>query len=143
MRAERLFRDSIRILAPLEDRATLCESQRGLAQLLAAEGRLDEAERYALASRETVGPQDLTSVATTTMALGIVRAAQGRDEEAEELLRQAYDTLASSEHRLHRADTLETLAQFLRERGREDEAAELEALREELFAEAKSAAPIA
>src|SRR4029079_11243387 len=39
MRAERLFRESIRILAPLEDRATLCESQRGLAELLLEDGR--------------------------------------------------------------------------------------------------------
>ena len=31
-RAERLFRESIRILAPLEDRATLCETQRSLAR---------------------------------------------------------------------------------------------------------------
>jgi class 3 adenylate cyclase/tetratricopeptide (TPR) repeat protein len=142
-RAERLFRESIRVLAPLEDRATLCESQRGLAQLLAADGRLDEAERYALAARETVGPQDITSVATTTMALGIVRAAQGKDEEAEQLLREAYETIAGTEHRRHEAEALETLAQFLRERDREDEAADLEARREELFAEAKSAAPIA
>src|SRR5213078_4156002 len=67
--AERLFRESIRILAPLEDRATLCESQRGLAELLLLEGRVDEAERFALAARDTVGPHDLTSLATTAMAL--------------------------------------------------------------------------
>jgi class 3 adenylate cyclase/ATP/maltotriose-dependent transcriptional regulator MalT len=142
-RAERLFRESIRILAPLEDRATLCESQRGLAQLLAAERRVDEAERFALAARETVGPQDITSLATTTMALGVVRAAQGRDEEAERLLREAYETIAPTEHRSHQREVLETLAQFLRERDREDEAAELEARRDELVAEASSAARIA
>src|SRR5512133_1621419 len=42
-KAERLYRDSIRILAPLEDRATLCESQRGLAELLLELGLVDEA----------------------------------------------------------------------------------------------------
>jgi class 3 adenylate cyclase/tetratricopeptide (TPR) repeat protein len=143
VRAERLFRESIRVLAPLEDRATLCETQRGLAQLLASEGRVDEAERLALAARETVGPHDITSVATTTMVLGVVRAAQGRDEEAEQLLREACETIASTEHRRHQAETLETLAQFLREGGRDDEAADLEARRADLVAEAKSAAPIA
>ena len=81
-KSERLYRESIRILAPLEDRVTLCESQRGLAELLLLEGRVDEAERFALAARETVGPHDLTSLSTTTMSLGLVRAAQGRDEEA-------------------------------------------------------------
>jgi class 3 adenylate cyclase/tetratricopeptide (TPR) repeat protein len=139
-RAERLFRESIRILAPLEDRATLCESQRGLAELLVAEGRVDEAERFALAARETVGPQDLTSISTTTMALGLVRAAQGRDDEAEALLREACESISESEHRLHQRDALESLAQFLRARGREDEAAELDARRERVLADAASTA---
>ncbi len=142
-RAERLFRESIRILAPLEDRATLCESQRGLAQLLVAQGRTEEAERFALAARETVGPHDLTSLSTTSMALGLVRAVQGRDDEAEELLREAQERIAGTEHRLHQRDSLEALAQFLRERGREDEATELDERREALLAEAASAARIA
>ena len=87
--AERRFRDAIRILKPLEDRGTLCESQRGLAQVLVSLKKIDEAERYALEARETVGPHDTISRATTRMALGIVRAAQGLDEEAEALLREA------------------------------------------------------
>jgi tetratricopeptide (TPR) repeat protein len=136
VRAERLFRESIRILAPLEDRATLCETQRGLAELLLAEGRVGEAERFALAARETVGPQDVSSLSTTTMSLGMVRAAQGRDEEAEELLRAAYDTIAVTEHRLNQCETLQALVQFLRERGRDEEADELHARRDEVLAAA-------
>src|SRR6266542_597708 len=119
-RAERIFRESIRILAPLEDRATLCESQRGLAQLLVTQGRVDEAERFALAARESVSPHDMTSVATTTMALGIVRAAQSQDDEAEALLREAYDMSAATGHRRNEAQELNALAQFLRERGRDE-----------------------
>ncbi len=142
-KAERLYRESIRILAPLEDRATLCESQRGLAELLVVQDRVDEAERFALAARETVGPQDITSLSTTTMALGLVRAAQGLDEEAEQLLREAYESIAASEHRLHQVETLESLVQFFRERDREDEAAEFEARREDLLAAASSAEQIA
>ena len=61
--------------------------------MLVARGKIDEAERYALEARETVGPHDNVSRSTTRMALGIVRAAQGRDEEAEELLREAIDVL--------------------------------------------------
>ncbi len=139
-RSERIFRESIRLLATLEDRATLCESQRSLAELLLAEGRVDEAERLALAARETVGPHDVTSLATTAMSLGLVRAAQGHDDEAEQLLREAYDTISTTLHRSGQRDTLEALAQFLRDRGREDEAAELETRREGLLAEAASAA---
>ncbi len=138
-RAERLFRESIRILGPLEDRATLCETQRSLAQLLVAEGRVDEAERFALAARETVGPHDVSSLATTSMSLGLVRAAQGRDDEAEELLRQAYETIAPTELRLIQCEILQALTQFLRDRGREDEAAELDARREGVLAEASTA----
>ena len=44
-KAEKRFRESIRLLKPLGDRATLCESQRGLAELLIARGRIEEAER--------------------------------------------------------------------------------------------------
>ena len=142
-RAEKLFRESIRVLTPLEDRATLCETQRGLAQLLVERGQLGEAERLALAARETVGPQDVTSLSTTTMALGIVRAAQERDDEAEALLREALELIEPTDHRHQKADTLEALAQFLRDRGRDDEAADFEARRDELLAEASSAAQIA
>jgi class 3 adenylate cyclase/tetratricopeptide (TPR) repeat protein len=142
-KAERLYRESIRILAPLEDRATLCESQRGLAELLLLQHRVDEAERFALAARETVGPHDVTSLSTTTMSLGLVRAAQGLDEEAEQLLREAYETIAASEHRMHQVETLEPLVQFLRERDRDDEAADFEARRDDLLAEAANAARIA
>jgi class 3 adenylate cyclase/tetratricopeptide (TPR) repeat protein len=140
VRAERLFRESIRILAPLEDRATLCETQRGLAELLLLQGRVDEAERFALAARETVGPQDVTSLSTTTMALGLVRAAQGRDDEAEPLLREAYDSIVTGEHRLHRRDALQALTGFLRDRGRGDEADELEAQSERVLAAPETAA---
>jgi len=142
MRAERLFRESIRILAPLEDRATLCESQRGLAELLLADGRVEEAERFALAARETVGPHDRTSKATTAVSLGLVRAAQGRDEEAEQLLRESWEEISSTLHRSGQIDVLESLAEFLRDRGRDDEAAELDDQREGLLADAKSAAGV-
>jgi class 3 adenylate cyclase/tetratricopeptide (TPR) repeat protein len=140
--AERLLRESIRILTPLGDRGVLCEAQRRLAELLVRRGRLDEAERLALKARETVGPEDVTSLITTTMALGIVRAAQGRDEEAEELLRKAVADARG--FKLFAIEPLKTLAQFLRERGRADEASPFEARWAELSpAEAKRAAPIA
>ena len=87
-----------------------------------------------LEARETVGPQDVTSIATTTMALGLVRAAQGRDEEAEELLRESYATASATEFRRHHAEAIEALAEFLRQRGRDDEAAEIETGFEELLA---------
>ena len=122
-RAERIFRESIRVLQPLEDRATLCESQRGLAELLVELGRLDEAEQFAVASRETVGPEDVTSIATTTAALAAVRAAQGRDEEAEQLFCEAFAGIKGTDFRRAELELLEALVGFLRERGRHEDAA--------------------
>jgi tetratricopeptide (TPR) repeat protein len=130
--AERLLRDSIRLVAPIQERGMLCESQRLLAQLLLEEGRVDEAEKYALAARETVSAEDLTSRATTRVALAQVRAAQDRDGEAEELFRQAVDIVTGAEHCRIGFDVLPAYAEFLRARGREDEADELDERLEEL-----------
>jgi class 3 adenylate cyclase/tetratricopeptide (TPR) repeat protein len=126
-KAEKLYRESIRLLAPMQERGTLCESQRLLAQLLLAEGQLDEAEKYALAARETVSAEDIASRATTRVALAQVRAAQGRDEEAETLFREAVDILSDSEYCHILFDVLPPYAEFLRARDRDVDAAEVEA----------------
>ena len=120
---ERFLREAIRLLKPLEDRGALCESQRALAEVLIRKGRIDEAERVALEATRTVGDDDLSSRATTTMTLGLVRAAQGRDDEAEALLLEAK---ALVEHTGFRGLDLwitSRLEEFLRERGRDEEAA--------------------
>ncbi|MGZ4425623.1 MAG: ATP-binding protein [Gaiellaceae bacterium] len=126
-KAEKLFRESIRTLAPMLERGTLCESQRLLAQLLLAEGRIDEAEKFALAARETVSAEDVTSRATTRVALAQVRAAQGRYEEADALFAEAAEIIGSSEHCRILLDVLPPYADFLRGLERDAEAAELEA----------------
>ncbi|HEX6702361.1 MAG TPA: AAA family ATPase [Gaiellaceae bacterium] len=140
--AERLMRESIRILRPLGERGFLCEAQRRLAQLLIGRGHLEEAEALALSARDTVGPEDVASLISTTMVLGIVRAAQGRDAEAEALLHEAL--AASNGSKLFAIEPLKTLAQFLRDRGRPEDAAPFEERWAELSpAEAKSVAPTA
>jgi tetratricopeptide (TPR) repeat protein len=126
-RAERLVREAVRMLQPLGDRGYLCESQRLLAELLVRQGSLDEAERLALDAMKTVGPHDVTSLATTRMALGLVRAAQGRDDEAETLLREAVAKASATAPAWIHNLTVQKLAGFLRERGRPEDAAEVEA----------------
>jgi class 3 adenylate cyclase/tetratricopeptide (TPR) repeat protein len=121
-RAEKLLRQAERELRALGDRGSLCEAQRALAMVLAGQGRLDEAERYALQARESVGPDDRVSVATTTLALGIVRGAQGRDDEAEKLLHEAVEGFHFYELRALEHWGLRYLIEFLHARGREDEA---------------------
>jgi class 3 adenylate cyclase/tetratricopeptide (TPR) repeat protein len=119
--AEKLAREGIRILKPLEDRGTLCEVQRFLAEVLLDQGRLDEAELYALKAVETVGPQDVSSQASTKTSLALVRATQGRDEEAEALLRESIEILERSEYSRFLSDPLEAMIQFLEERERFEE----------------------
>ena len=121
-RAEKLLRETIRMLKPLGDRGVLVESQRMLAQVLLEQGKLDEAERVALEARETVGPTDVTSRATTRLALALVRAKQGRREDAEMLLREAVEILEERDQRRALLEPLEALAVFLRDQGRTQEA---------------------
>jgi class 3 adenylate cyclase/tetratricopeptide (TPR) repeat protein len=122
-RAEHVLREAIRMLTPLQDRGTLVESQRTLAQVLLEKGKVGEAERYALESLDTVGPRDMASRSTTRLALGLVRAAQHRDDEAEQLLRKSLEIVEQTDLRKHQIEPLTHLAGFLRQRGRDEEAA--------------------
>jgi class 3 adenylate cyclase/tetratricopeptide (TPR) repeat protein len=126
-RAEKLLADSVRTLKGLNDRSQLCEAQRSLAEVYVQLGRIEEAERYALEARESVGPDDRVSLSTTKVALAFVRAAQGRDEEAEQLLREAVDELGRHQMRAIERWALGRLLDFYRDRGREGEAAGYEA----------------
>ena len=125
-RAETALREALRILTRIGDRGRLCEAQRLLAQTLVVQGKLDEAERVALQALKTVGPEDRLFVWTTQMALGVVWAAQGRHDEAEQLLRYAVDAFVESGHRFAELQALEELSRFLRERDRDEEAAPYE-----------------
>lgn len=127
-RAEQLAREAIRMLTPLGDRGYLCESQRILADVLLVEGHVEEAEEYALKAFETVGPQDASSLPTTRTTLGRVRAAQGREREAEALLREAVDRATNLAPGWVHTESVTELAEFLRARGRTEEAAEVDAL---------------
>jgi ATP/maltotriose-dependent transcriptional regulator MalT len=110
----------------MRERGTLCESQRYLAQLLLAQGRVDEAEKFALAARETVSAEDTVSRATTRIALAQVRAVQGRHEEAETLFAEALEIVSDSEHCRILLDVLPPYADFLRALSRPEEAAALD-----------------
>ena len=140
-RAERIVREAVRVLLSLEERAKVIEAQRTLAELVLAKGYVEEAERWALSAVETVGMQDLMSRSNVRMVLGLVRAAQGRDAEAELLLREAIDDLAETDYRNTEPEPLAAYAGFLRDRGRDDEAAEIEERLRSLL-EPERAAPI-
>jgi predicted ATPase len=124
--ADEHLREALKILKKAGDRAYLCEVQRSLAEVKIEEGKIDEAVRLALEARETVGPQDVVSQITTQFTLGLVRAAQGKDAEAEQMLRDALARAEESPFRLIEHEALERLVKFLNSRGRTAEAAPYE-----------------
>ena len=125
-RAEQLVREAVRTLLSLQERAKVIEAQRTLAELVLAKGHVEEAERWALSAVETVGMQDTMSRSNVRMVLGMVRAAQGRDDEAELLLRDAIDSLAATDYRNSEPEPLAAYARFLRSRARDEEACQVE-----------------
>ena len=125
--AERAFREGVRVFGAYQDFGHLCEAERALAEVLLERGRIDEAEKLALSARVHVGNHDVTSSTGTLRTLGLVRAAQGRTEEAELILREALTVIEATDCRLLEVATVVSLSRFLRGLGRDGEADELEA----------------
>jgi tetratricopeptide (TPR) repeat protein len=125
-RAEKLAREAVQMTAVRGDRGILPEFQACLALTLVDAGKLEEAERVALEAHAGVVREDPEGVITTTTALGAVRAAQGRDEEAIELLGAARELAADTDLKMFELAPLKLLAELLRERGRDEEATQYE-----------------
>jgi tetratricopeptide (TPR) repeat protein len=125
-RAEKLYREALHITLTRGDRGVLPDLQASLAEALAANGKLEEAERLAVDLEGTSRPADLNFGVTISMTRAAIRAAQGRDDEAEALYRSALAEVASGYAILELA-IFERLARFYRDRDRGEEAAACEA----------------
>jgi ATP/maltotriose-dependent transcriptional regulator MalT len=125
-RAEKLLREAVRITEARGDRAILPEFQAALAQTLVHMGKLEEAERLALEARAKVVRQDPQGVVVTTRALGAVRAAQGRYDEARELLDAALGLADEAQMKILELGSLAVLVRLMRQQGLEEEAAAYE-----------------
>jgi tetratricopeptide (TPR) repeat protein len=130
-RAEKLFREALRITTTRGDRGILPDVQASLAQALAAQGKVEEAEQLALAVQGHPRPDPHFEVTVNAM-FASVRAAQGRDDEAEALYRSALDG-AGGGLALLELEILEDLVAFYRSRDRGDDAAACEARIAELL----------
>ena len=121
-RAEKLLREALRITVARGDRAILPEYQAALAMTLVDVGKIEEAERLALEARENVVRQDPQGVILTTTAVGAVRGAQGRYEEARDLLVTALELAQEANQRVYELIPLRLLANLMQEQGLDDEA---------------------
>jgi tetratricopeptide (TPR) repeat protein len=98
------------------------ETQRRIAQVLVELGQAERAAEHAEEAVSIVAPDDVFTVASASMALGQVREAQGRLDEAEALLRKAVETVEATDYQP--GEMQFQLAAFLYRRGRADEAAQ-------------------
>src|SRR5712671_1768581 len=88
-------------------------------------GDLGTADRLIDRAVSTLRGGDITAIAEVHSSLGMIRAAQGRDDDAELALRHGLQVLAGTDYTLPRAEAALDLATFLAERARFDEASAL------------------
>jgi class 3 adenylate cyclase/tetratricopeptide (TPR) repeat protein len=100
------------------------EVERHLAQALLELDDVAGAAPHAEAGAQVVAADDVASVASTTMVLGLVRDRQGQSEEAESLLRKAVSISESTDYLSERWEYYLSLAKFLFSQGRANEAQE-------------------
>jgi class 3 adenylate cyclase/tetratricopeptide (TPR) repeat protein len=122
-RAEKHAREAVRITTSRGDRGMLPEIEALLACTLADAGKLDEAERYALAAQESVSREDPSAVVSVTTALAVVRTGQGADREAEELFERAITLARKTQFKTLELDPLRRVVPFLQALGRDEDAA--------------------
>jgi class 3 adenylate cyclase/tetratricopeptide (TPR) repeat protein len=135
-RAEKLYREALRITLTRGDRGVLPDHQASLSETLAALGKIEEAERLAVEVKESVRPDDPHRGVTVSATFAVLRAAQGRDEEAEQLFVSALDQTRRTGFAILELEVLERFVHFYRERGRDDEAVVYEARLAELVSSA-------
>jgi class 3 adenylate cyclase/tetratricopeptide (TPR) repeat protein len=98
------------------------EARTRLVKTLISLGDVPEARRQAELARAEVEATDIYTVATSAAALAAVCAAEGKAEEAEQLYRQALETIGRSGYVLQRMDINRDFGRFLIDRGRASEA---------------------
>jgi class 3 adenylate cyclase/tetratricopeptide (TPR) repeat protein len=123
--AEQVQREGYAVLEALGEsgyRSTLAGE---LAQSIYAQGRFDEAERFAEISKAAAASDDLTSQALWRGVRAKVLARRGESAEAERLAREGLAMIEKTEFVMHHSLALLDLAEVLRVAGNTSEAAEL------------------
>ena len=81
--AEKTFREAVRRLRGTHEQGYLAEAERGLAEVLVEQGKVDEADRLITEAERRVGRGDVWTRASLLHARGLVLAAQDRTDDAE------------------------------------------------------------
>ncbi|HKW71850.1 MAG TPA: adenylate/guanylate cyclase domain-containing protein [Candidatus Dormibacteraeota bacterium] len=85
-------------------------------------GDVASADRFIEMALQSLRSEDVTAIAETYVALGVIRAAEGRDEEGETALRRGLEAVADTEYHSVKGMAGLELAKFLASRGRLEEA---------------------
>ncbi len=85
-------------------------------------GEIDTADRFIRRALESLRSDDVTGTSEVYDHLGMIRAAQGRDAEAEAALRRGVDSIINTRYVWVLGNAVVDLARFLAQRGRQDEA---------------------
>ena len=112
------YERSVEQLAGSPSRGLRAEARTRLARSLVALGRIEEASGHAETARAEVAAGDVFTVATAAAALALVRAAEGRTGEADQLYREALDTISPTGYRMLRMEIQRDYAGFLIDTGR-------------------------
>jgi tetratricopeptide (TPR) repeat protein len=120
--AERTLRTGYAVLEDMGDISLLSTTAAYLAQALLAQGRDEDAERFARRSDELAAADDLLTQMLWRGVRGRTLARRGRLEEGERLAREAVELAAKTDFVNHKGDALIDYAIVLRESGRTDQA---------------------
>ena len=120
--AERYFRRSVEGFDALGETGYNSSHTAGLAAVLCDQGRFDEAETWAMRSRELTAGDDFAAQAGWRMAQARVQSHRGDHTEATGLAAEAVALLEPSDYLIERAHGYEVHGMALAAAGREDEA---------------------
>jgi tetratricopeptide (TPR) repeat protein len=122
--AERELLHDYEVLEAMGERYFISTTAALLAEALYRQDRLEESERFTVASQELADPEDLTSQHLWRSVRGKVLARRSRTDEAETLLREAVELTRRSDDPDARGSALLDLAEAMVLIGRDAEAEE-------------------
>jgi tetratricopeptide (TPR) repeat protein len=118
------FERALAVSKEINDTGFRPEIERTFAEALLELDDVDRAASHAADGVEIVAADDVSSVASTTVVLGLVRARQGFAEEAEALIRKGVAITEGTDYIAERWEHYLSLATFLLSQDRAEEAKE-------------------